>query len=233
LAENIGGVRARIAAAAARCGRSADSVTIVAASKSQPLTAIQEAARAGITHFGESYLQEALQKLAASRDPALTWHFIGRLQANKTRTVAEHFAWVHSIDRLHLAQRLSAQRPHYAPDLNVCIQINVAGEASKAGADPADAPALVAAVAALPRLAVRGLMCLPPAHPELAQQRYWFAEVRRLFEQLNAQGARLDTLSMGMSADLEAAVLEGATMVRIGTALFGPRPPSQPDTIRP
>jgi len=238
LAENVRAVRERIAAAAAECGRSADSVTIVAASKAQPLTAIHAAARLGIAHFGESYLQEALQKLAqaagdtsaaGSRTDAgaggrLTWHFIGQLQANKTRPIAEHFDWVHSVDRLRLAQRLSAQRPYYAAPLNVCIQVNVAGEASKAGAAPQDVQALVAAAAALPRLHVRGLMCLPPVEDAPARQRHWFSELRHLFEELNSQGASLDTLSMGMSADLEAAVLEGATLVRVGTALFGPRP---------
>jgi len=238
LAENVRAVRARIAAAAAQCGRNAHSVTIVAASKSQPLTAIEAAARAGIAHFGESYLQEALHKLAeaarnapatgsrtaAEASPSLTWHFIGQLQANKTRAIAEHFDWVHSVDRLRLAQRLSAQRPYYAAPLNVCIQVNVAGEASKAGVVPQEAQALVAAAAELPRLRVRGLMCLPPAEEAPERQRHWFRELRHLFEELNDRGASLDTLSMGMSADLEAAVAEGATMVRIGTALFGPRP---------
>jgi PLP dependent protein len=235
LAENLRAVRARIAAAAAQCGRNAHSITIVAASKSQPLTAIEAGARAGLEHFGESYAQEALSKIAACSTAGLTWHFIGRLQANKTRPIAESFAWVHSLDRLDLARRLAAQRPYHAPALNVCIQVNLAGEPGKSGAAPGDARGLVSAVAELPRLALRGLMCLPPEEHTLERQRHWFAELRLLFEELNSAGARLDTLSMGMSADLEAAVLEGATFLRLGTALFGPRPRRQPqgrpDTI--
>ncbi len=224
MVENLGKVRARVAAAAAQCGRNADSITIVAASKSQPLTAIEAAARAGLEHFGESYLQEALEKIASPAAAALTWHFIGRLQANKTRPVAERFAWVHGVDRLRLAERLSAQRPYHAPPLNVCLQVSLAPEPGKGGAAPADVRALAAAVAELPRLKLRGLMCLPPEERLLERQRRWFAELRRMFEELNAAGAGLDTLSMGMSGDLEAAVLEGATLVRVGTALFGPRP---------
>ncbi|HTW38073.1 MAG TPA: YggS family pyridoxal phosphate-dependent enzyme [Steroidobacteraceae bacterium] len=237
MADNVRAVRARIARAAAQCGRNADSITIVAASKSQPLTAIEAAARAGLTHFGESYLKEALAKLAAPAAASLTWHFIGRIQANKTRPIAEHFSWVHGLDRLDLAQRLSAQRPYHAPALEVCIQVNLAGEPGKGGVAPAEVHALAAAVAELPRLRLRGLMCLPPEEHALEGQRHWFAALRAMFEELNAAGAALDTLSMGMSADLEAAVLEGATCVRIGTALFGPRPRRHleggPDTIPP
>ncbi len=226
MAENLGKVRARIAAAATLCGRNADSITIVAASKSQPLSRIEAAARAGIEHFGESYLKEALEKIASPAAAPLTWHFIGGLQANKTRPVAERFSWVHSVDRVRLAERLSAQRPYHAPPLNVCIQVSLAPEPGRSGAAPADVPALAAAVAELPRLKLRGLMCLPPEEHLLERQRHWFAELRRVFEELNGSGAGLDTLSMGMSGDLEAAVLEGATLVRIGTALFGPRPPA-------
>jgi PLP dependent protein len=237
LAENVRAVRTRIARAAAQCGRNADSITLVAASKSQPLTAIEAAAREGVSNFGESYVQEALEKLAAPCAAQLTWHFIGRIQANKTRPIAEHFAWAHGLDRLELARRLSAQRPYHAPALEVCIQVNLAGEPGKSGVAPAEVHALAAAVAELPRLKLRGLMCLPPEERSLERQRHWFAALRRLFEQLNAAGAALDTLSMGMSADLEAAVLEGATLVRIGTALFGPRPRRHPaggpDTIPP
>jgi len=237
LAESLRAVRARIALAAARCGRNADSITIVAASKSQPLTAIEAAAAAGIEHFGESYVQEALGKLTAPQAAGLTWHFIGRVQANKTRTVAEHFAWVDSLDSVEHARRLASQRPYHAPVLNVCIQVNLAAEPAKSGAAPVDVRALAGAVAELPRLRLRGLMCLPPQAHALEEQRHWFAELRHMFEDLNAQGAGLDTLSMGMSADLEAAVLEGATHVRIGTALFGPRPQRHPregpDTIPP
>ncbi len=226
LAENLAKVRARIAAAAAQCGRNAHSITIVAASKSQPPAAVEAAARAGLEHFGESYLKEALEKIASPAAASLTWHFIGRLQANKTRPVAERFSWVHSVDRLRLAERLSAQRPYHAPPLNVCIQVSLGGEPGKGGAAPEEARALAAAVAELPRLKLRGLMCLPPEERLLERQRRWFAELRRIFEDLNATGAGLDTLSMGMSGDLEAAVLEGATLVRVGTALFGPRPPA-------
>jgi PLP dependent protein len=237
LAENVRSVRTRIALAAARCDRNADSITLVAASKAQPFTAIEAAAAAGLQDFGESYVQEALAKLAAPQAQALTWHFIGRIQANKTRAVAEHFAWVHGLDRLEHARRLAAQRPYHAPALNVCIQVNLAGEPGKSGAAAADVRALAGAVAELPRLRLRGLMCLPPRAHTLEQQRRWFAELRGMFEDLNAHGARLDALSMGMSEDLEAAVLEGATHVRIGTAIFGPRPRRHPregpDTIRP
>ena len=228
MAERVRDVRARIATAAREAGRSVDSVTIVGASKSQPVSSIESLARLGITHFGENYVQEGLAKMGALAAEPLTWHFIGHIQANKTRAIAEHFAWVHGIDRLRLAERLSAQRPFHAPPLNVCIEVNLAGEARKAGAAPADVPALAAAVAALPRLTLRGLMALPPEEPTLVGQRRCFGELRTLFESLNARGARLDTLSMGMSADVEAAVLEGATLVRVGTALFGPRPVREP-----
>jgi PLP dependent protein len=238
LVRNLETVRERIARAAARAGRNADSITLVGASKSQPCAAIEAAARAGLTDFGESYVQEALGKLfelggsAASRLPPLTWHFIGRVQGNKTRPVAEHFSWVHAVERRKIAERLSAQRPFHAPPLNVCIEVNLAAEMGKGGAAPGDVEALASAIAALPRLKLRGLMCLPPETEGEDAQRHWFAELRRLFERLNAQGAGLDTLSMGMTADLEAAVLEGATLVRVGTAIFGPRPPPRrPDTI--
>lgn len=224
LAENLRAVRARVAAAAAECGRSADSVTILAASKSQPLPVVQAAARAGVEHFGESYLNEALEKIDALGARGLTWHFIGQIQSNKTRPIAERFAWVHGVDRLRIAERLSSQRPYHAAPLNVCIQVNLAGEPGKGGVAPQEARGLADAVAALPRLALRGLMCLPPQEQRIDAQRRWFRELRRLFEALNAAGAGLDTLSMGMSGDFEAAVLEGATLVRIGTALFGPRP---------
>jgi pyridoxal phosphate enzyme (YggS family) len=162
---------------------------------------------------------------AQSGEPQLTWHFVGRLQSNKTRPVAERFAWVHAVDRLKIAQRLAEQRPYYAPPLNVCLQVNVAGEDSKGGVGFAELPALASAVAALPRLKLRGLMCLPPEEDDPARQRHWFAKVREALEQLNTAGLGLDTLSMGMSGDLEAAIEEGATIIRVGTALFGPRAP--------
>jgi pyridoxal phosphate enzyme (YggS family) len=226
LAVNIAEVRERIARAAQAAGRSVDSITLLAVGKSQPAALLRSAAQAGIEHFGENYLQEALTKIEAMRDLPVTWHFIGHIQSNKTRPIAENFAWVHTIDRLRIAQRLSDQRPYHAPPLNVCLQVNVGGEASKGGAAPADIPALAAAVAALPRLQLRGLMCLPPPEEDPARQRHWFSQVRKLLESLKATPGlpALDTLSMGMSADLESAIAEGATIVRIGTALFGPRP---------
>jgi len=224
LALQVQEVRERVARAVAAAGRSAHSVTLLAVGKAQPLALLRAAADAGLTDFGESYLNEALEKVAALQDRALTWHYIGRLQANKTRPVAEAFAWVHAVDRLRIAERLSAQRPYHAPPLNVCLQVNLAGEASKGGVPPAQLAPLAAAVAALPRLTLRGLMCLPPQETDPARQRHWFAQLRALKEELNSRGARLDTLSMGMSDDFEAAIAEGATIVRLGTVLFGPRP---------
>jgi pyridoxal phosphate enzyme (YggS family) len=224
LALQVQEVRERVARAVAAAGRSAHSVTLLAVGKAQPLALLRAAADAGLTDFGESYLNEALEKVAALQDRALTWHYIGRLQANKTRPVAEAFAWVHAVDRLRIAERLSAQRPYHAPPLNVCLQVNLAGEASKGGVPPAQLAPLAAAVAALPRLTLRGLMCLPPQETDPARQRHWFAQLRALKEELNGRGARLDTLSMGMSDDFEAAIAEGATIVRLGTVLFGPRP---------
>lgn len=221
-------VRERIARATAAAGRSAQSVTLLAVGKAQPPQLLDAAANCGVSDFGESYLREALGKIAALHDHALTWHFIGRVQANKTRPIAETFAWVHAVDRLKVAERLSAQRPYHAPPLNVCLQVNVAGEATKGGVTPAELPELAAAVAQLPRLALRGLMCIPPEESDPARQRAWFARLRTLQEELNARGAGLDALSMGMSADFESAILEGATIVRIGTALFGERPPQGP-----
>src|SRR5215469_11800619 len=207
-------VRERIARAAAAAGRSAQSVTLLAVGKAQPLPLLTAAADCGVGDFGESYLQEALDKIAALQERALTWHFIGRVQANKTRPIAQHFAWVHAVDRLKVAERLAAQRPFHAPPLNVCLQVNVAGELSKGGVAPAELPALAAAVARLPRLALRGLMCIPPEETEPVRQRAWFAKLRALRDDLNTAGSRLDTLSMGMSADFEAAIAEGATIVR-------------------
>ena len=221
--ERLQAVRDRIAAAAASAGRNVDSVTLLAVSKGQPAELIRAAAAAGLTDMGESYLAEAAGKMEALADLPLTWHFIGRLQANKTRHVAERFAWVHGLDRLKIAERLSAQRPYHAPALNVCIQVSLAGEATKGGVPPTELPELAAAVTALPRLALRGLMCVPPEETDPARQRAWFAKLRTLQESLNAGGLRLDSLSMGMSGDFEAAIREGATWVRIGTAIFGPR----------
>lgn len=224
LAANVRNVRAAIAAAAAQCGRNVDSVTLLAVSKGHSAESVRAVAAAGVEHFGENYLQDALPKIDALAGLELTWHFIGRLQANKTRPVAERFDWVHGVDRPKLAERLSSQRPYYAPPLNVCIQVNAAGEGGKAGVAPDGVAALAAAIRDLPRLRLRGLMCLPPEEEEPARQRHWFAIVRAAFDALRTGGFELDTLSMGMSGDFAAAIAEGATLVRIGTAIFGPRP---------
>ena len=224
LPQRLQAVHARITAAAARANRSVSEITLLAVSKAQPLETLRALAALGVHDFGESYLNEAVDKLEALAALPLTWHFIGRVQANKTRIIAERFQWVHGLDRLHIAERLSAQRPFHAPALQVCIQVNLAEEASKGGVAPAQLAELARAVAALPRLRLRGLMCLPPAESDPARQRAWFARLRALRDTLNARGGPLDTLSMGMSADFESAILEGATMVRIGSALFGPRP---------
>ena len=224
LPENLRRVQERINSAARLSDRRVDSVTLLAVAKSQPAASIRAAHQAGLSQFGESYVQEAVAKIEVLQDLALTWHFIGTIQANKTRVIAERFAWVHAVDRLRIAERLCEQRPYHAPPLNVCLQVNLAAEASKGGVAPAAVGELAARVAALPRLRLRGLMCIPPpAEADMALQRARFAELARLRATLNAAGAGLDTLSMGMSADLEAAVMEGATIVRIGTALFGAR----------
>ncbi|HEY6483043.1 MAG TPA: YggS family pyridoxal phosphate-dependent enzyme [Steroidobacteraceae bacterium] len=218
-------VRQRLAAAATAAGRSVDCITLLAVSKAQPAASIRALAAQGVRHFGESYLHEALAKMGSLGDLPLVWHFIGRVQANKTRALAGAFDWIHGVDRLKIAERLSAQRPFHAAPLNVCLQVNLAAESAKGGISTTQLPALAAAVARLPQLQLRGLMCLPPAENDPARQRGWFAALRRELTSLNASGAALDTLSMGMSGDFEAAVQEGATIVRIGTALFGPRDP--------
>jgi PLP dependent protein len=223
LPENIRRVQERIKRAALECGRSVDSVTLLAVCKSQPAETVRAAALAGLSEFGESYVQEALGKIAALRDLPLTWHFVGKLQTNKTRDIAENFSWVHGVDRLRIAERLSAQRPYHAPPLNICLQVNLHAEASKGGLRASEVPELARRVGALPRLTLRGLMCIPPPATQMSAQRRPFAELADLLIGLNADGAHLDTLSMGMSADLEAAILEGATIVRVGTALFGAR----------
>jgi hypothetical protein len=210
--------------AADRAGRSAQSVTLLAVTKAQPPEVVRMAADCGLRDFGESYLQEALGKLDALRDRTLTWHFVGRIQANKTRAIAERFAWVHAVDRPKVAARLSEQRPHYAAPLNVCLQVRLGDEAGKAGIAPQELAGLARAVAQLPRLRLRGLMCIPPEESQVERQHAWFRELRRLYAELNAGGAGLDTLSMGMSGDFEAAIEDGATIVRVGTALFGERP---------
>ena len=213
----------RIARAAEAAGRDAADVRLLAVSKTWPADCVREAAAAGQRAFGENYVQEGVDKARQLAGLGLEWHFIGPLQSNKTRPVAETFAWVHSIDRLKLAERLSAQRPAGLPPLNVCVQVNVSGEDTKSGCTLEEAPALCRAVAALPNLALRGLMAIPAPADEAAAQREPLARLRQLFEQLNREGLALDTLSMGMSHDLEAAVAEGATIVRVGTAIFGAR----------
>ena len=220
IADNIGQVSQRIRAAADAVQRDASSIHLLAVSKTKPAQAVRDAYAAGLHDFGENYLQEALGKQADLTDLPLSWHFIGPIQSNKTRDIAEHFAWVHSVDRLKIAQRLSEQRPADLPPLNICIQVNVSGEASKSGCTPADLPALAAAISALPRLKLRGLMAIPEPTEDRAEQDAAFATVRTLQDSLNMG---LDTLSMGMSHDLESAIAQGATWVRIGTALFGAR----------
>ena len=221
--ESVIRLRSRIAQACNAASRSVDSVTLLAVSKGQSSAAINSAASAGVENFGENFLQESLPKIELLAGRELTWHFIGRLQANKTRPVAENFAWVHAVDRLKIAERLSAQRPLHAPPLNLCLQLHVGGEASKGGIEAGDIALLAAAVHELPRIRLRGLMCMPPAETALDRQRHWFRETREVFDGLNARGLGLDTLSMGTSMDFEAAIAEGSTMVRIGTAIFGPR----------
>jgi len=225
IANNIAKVAARIREAAQAAGRDPDTVGLRAVSKTQPAEAIREANGAGLSDFGENYLQEALEKQADLADLALTWHFIGPIQSNKTRAIAEHFDWVHSVDRLKIAQRLSEQRPTELPPLNVCLQVNVSGEASKSGCAPQDVAELARTIATLPNLRLRGLMAIPEPTDDRAEQHAAFARLRQLQQVLALE---LDTLSMGMSQDLEAAIAEGATWVRIGTALFGARAyPSQ------
>jgi hypothetical protein len=217
-------VKSRIERAAAAAGRDPRDIVLVAVSKTFPAAAVRAARAAGQRDFGENHAQEAATKIEALADLALVWHFIGPIQSNKTRLVAERCAWVHSIDRLKIAERLSAQRPAALPPLQVCIQVNVSGEVTKSGVSPEEAPALARAVAALPRLRLRGLMAIPEPTDDPALQRRRFESLRALKERLVAAGLPLDTLSMGMSDDLEAAVAAGATMVRVGTAIFGPRP---------
>ncbi len=211
----------RVARAAERAQRTPDSVQIVAVSKQQPVSAIAAAYAAGLRHFGESYVQEALPKMAELENLDIIWHFVGRLQANKTRAVAEHFDWVHTVDRLRIAERLSEQRPNFTAPLNVLIQINQGSEEQKAGALEEDAAALARGISALPGLALRGLMTLPPQSGTAAGA--WFASLAALRARLTADGIPLDALSMGMSADFEIAIAEGANFVRIGTAIFGAR----------
>lgn len=228
IADSIAQVAERIRSACQATQRDPHSVQLLAVSKTKPAAALREAYAAGLRDFGENYLQEALGKQQELTDLPLSWHFIGPIQSNKTRAIAEHFAWVHSVDRLKIAQRLSEQRPADLPPLNICIQVNVSGEASKSGCSPADLPDLASAISALPRLQLRGLMAIPEPTEDRAAQEAAFAAVQALNNQLrDSLKLPLDTLSMGMSHDLEAAIAQGATWVRIGTALFGARDYSQ------
>ena len=220
IAENIAKVGERIRAAAQASGRDLDGIGLLAVSKTKPAAAVREAFAAGVRDFGENYLQEALDKQAELSELPLIWHFIGPIQSNKTKPIAEHFAWVHSVDRLKIAQRLSEQRPTGLPPLNICLQVNVSAEDSKSGCAPAELAALAQAVSQLPNLRLRGLMAIPEPTDDVAAQRAAFARLRELRDGLPLP---LDTLSMGMSHDLDAAIAEGATWVRIGTALFGAR----------
>ncbi|MDY0055383.1 MAG: YggS family pyridoxal phosphate-dependent enzyme [Methyloversatilis sp.] len=225
ISDNLQAIRHRIADAARACGRDPADILLLAVSKTKPDADIIAAHAAGQTAFGENYVQEGCdkaQRLGAA-GIALDWHFIGPLQSNKTRQVATWFDWVHSIDREKIAARLSEHRDPHRPPMNLCLQVNVSGEASKSGVAPEQVAALADAIAALPRIALRGLMAIPEPTDDVALQRRRFAHLRQLKDDLNARGHRLDTLSMGMSQDLEAAIAEGATIVRVGTALFGAR----------
>jgi pyridoxal phosphate enzyme (YggS family) len=224
IAANLQAVRARIAAACIAAGRPLESVRLLAVSKTWPAASVREAIAAGQRAFGENYVQEAIDKKAElaslNQDLDLEWHFIGPLQSNKTRLVAENFAWVHSVDRLKIAERLSAQRPPELTPLQICLQVNVSGEASKSGCDPDQVATLARTLATLPGLRLRGLMAIPEPSDDPLRQRQQFAILRRLRDSLPME---LDTLSMGMSHDLEAAIMEGSTLLRIGTAIFGQR----------
>ncbi len=227
IAAQLQAVRSRIAAACRAAGRDPASVTLLAVSKTFGPEAVRAAHAAGQTAFGENYIQEAVDKMAALADLALQWHCIGPIQSNKTRLVAEHFDWAQSIDRLKIAQRLSEQRPAQLPPLQVCLQVNIDGGSTKSGVPPEQALALAQAVVALPRLQLRGLMCIPDAQPDAQAMTAVFLRARGLFDDLRAAGLGLDTLSMGMTADLESAIHAGSTMVRVGTAIFGGRAPAQ------
>ena len=220
---HVNHVRSRIRSAAIAAGRDPNSVTLVAVTKAKTAESVRLAATAGVTDFGENYLQEAEAKMDLLADLKLTWHFIGGIQSNKTRAIAERFDWVQSLDRFSVARRLSEQRPFHAPPLNVCIQVALVPEATKGGVAPEALTELATAIAGLPRLTLRGLMCVPPQQPNAAAERAVFARLRVALTDLNAGGLKLDTLSMGMSLDFESAIAEGATLVRIGTALFGAR----------
>jgi pyridoxal phosphate enzyme (YggS family) len=224
ISHNLQGVHERISAACALANRPVTEVTLLAVSKTFGPEAVREAFAAGQTAFGENYIQEGVEKIALLRDLPLQWHCIGPIQSNKTRLVATHFDWAHSVDRLKIAQRLSEQRPVGLAPLQVCIQVNIDGGSTKAGAAPEDVPALAREVSQLPGLVLRGLMTIPEPSDDFQAQKAVHARARALFDELRASGLPLDTLSMGMTADLEAAIAAGSTMVRVGTAIFGGRP---------
>jgi len=223
IASNLQAVRNAIAAAAVKAGRNASDVSLLAVSKTFSPELLREAYGAGQTRFAESYVQEALHKIAILHDLQIEWHYIGPIQSNKTRAIAENFSWVHSVDRLKIAERLSGQRPAHMPPLQVCLQVNISMENSKSGVSPDEAGTLAHAVVKLPNLKLRGLMAVPAPSDDMVEQRLPFVQLRKLRDQLNQQGLQLDTLSMGMSHDFVAAIAEGATIVRIGTAIFGNR----------
>jgi len=223
LAERLSQLRRQISSTASSCDRDPSDITLLAVSKTRPVEDILAAVAAGQRAFGENYLQDALPKIAALKDRNLEWHFIGRIQSNKTRDIAGHFSWVHALEKLKHARRLDSQRPPGLPPLNACIQLNLTGEASKGGISAEELPDLLENTEGLPHLKVRGLMTMPPASADEELQRQVFGKLRELLEEMNRQGHGLDTLSMGMSGDMRAAICEGATMVRIGTAIFGPR----------
>jgi pyridoxal phosphate enzyme (YggS family) len=227
ISERVQAIRCSIRDAALNAGRDPESVMLLAVSKAHPAGALRDAFDAGQRAFGESYLQEALDKIAELQGLSIDWHFIGPIQSNKTRPIAEHFSWVHGVDRLKIAQRLADARPDNLPPLNVCLQVNVSGEASKSGCPPQELPGLAHAVAALPRLRMRGLMTIPEPTTDVALQRRQFRMLSELHEALKREGLALDTLSMGMSDDYPSAIAEGATIVRIGTAIFGARQKQQ------
>jgi pyridoxal phosphate enzyme (YggS family) len=223
IARNLQAVRTRIERAAAHSGRSAANVELLAVTKTCPASYIEEAHAAGQHRFGESYVQEAVKKITLLAELPVEWHFIGPIQSNKTAAIASRFAWVHSVSRDKIAERLNAARPAELPPLNICIQVNVSGEASKSGVTPGEERALADAIRRLPRLKLRGLMTIPEPTDDVTQQRERYALLRRLNEALAREGHAVDTLSMGMSDDLESAIAEGATLVRVGTAIFGSR----------
>lgn len=231
IAENIEQTRQKIANYATKYRRSASELTLLAVSKTHSAELIRQAYACGQRDFGESYLQEALDKIGALKDLDIHWHFIGAIQSNKTRDIASMFSWVHSVDRLKIAHRLSEQRPEQLPPLNICLQVNISQEASKSGMSLQDLPKIAAEVATLPRIRLRGLMAIPRETGDISQQRSAFRELHDALQTLNRQGLALDTLSMGMSDDMEAAIAEGATIVRIGTAIFGYRPRKAPKML--